>query len=297
MTRIVLHPDRLPRYPAAPMLMCAPWRWWETRTHHAWQQGRDGNVYTVTFGRDGAAVTLTDPPAVRLLQITVYDDRFIEQLDRALLTSSYLLARVVWHEAPDPSWYPVPGLFTCSPGDYRFDSEMRSEQGADYRYSFGPQEQQLYMRELTWPITPTLRVNRFAGPTGTILDELAGWGGDLITTMQNAYTPNEIREREGLQPVQIPRYWNPQPSIVTGGRRPNVLPESEVIAEIDRLEEYFDTRDEAEAAVRLVNDQVRRGPRDDYNADRYPKCADCGHTWHGLDCEHCGCLNTDWLKS
>lgn len=53
-----------------------------------------------------------------------------------------------------------------------------------------------------------------------------------------------------------------------------LMPESELIDEIDRL----------------VNDQVRPGPRDDYHIDRYPKCARCGHDWHGLCCEQCACL-------
>jgi hypothetical protein len=111
---------------------------------------------------------------------------------------------------------------------------------------------------------------------------------DTVVAFQRYADPARLRD-----PLpSVIRPWPPQ------SRNPNVLPESEVIAEIDRLEDYFDTRDEAEAAVRLVNDQVRGGPRDDYNDDRYDKCNDCGHDWHGLECGkgYCGCLNTDWLK-
>lgn len=62
----------------------------------------------------------------------------------------------------------------------------------------------------------------------------------------------------------------------------NVLPESEVIDEIDRL----------------VNEQVAPGPVDNYEVNRYPSCENCEHDWHGLDCEDedCECINTNWLK-
>lgn len=72
-------------------------------------------------------------------------------------------------------------------------------------------------------------------------------------------SPNEIRESEGL-PAIPPRN--------------NVLPEQDVVDEIDRL----------------VNEQVAPGPRDDYHVDRYPKCTHCSHDWHGVLCAHCDCL-------
>lgn len=53
-----------------------------------------------------------------------------------------------------------------------------------------------------------------------------------------------------------------------------VLPEAELVDEIDRL----------------VNEQVRVGPVDDYNVDRYPKCPHCNHSWHGILCNECDCL-------
>ena len=277
MTRIVLHRNRLPAhgraYLGSPVLMCAPWKWWETRTHNTLRQDHEDATYTVTFGQDGAAVTLTDPPSVRLLSVTVYDDRLWMELDRTILVNAYLLGRVVWHEQPGPTWYPVSGLFICTPHDYQFSSEMRSQQGArgDYRYFGQSEEQVIHSRQqvLNWPITPTVRVEHVDGPTGT---EVRNWGGDLIAMLQ--------------EPAQMPRYWAPRymPTIIKGGRSPNVLPESEVIDDIDRL----------------VNDQVRTGPVDDYSVNRYPKCPDCGHDWHGLECEaqqgYCDCLNTDWIK-
>jgi hypothetical protein len=72
-------------------------------------------------------------------------------------------------------------------------------------------------------------------------------------------SPNEIREREGLPPIPP---------------RNNVLPEQDVVDEIDRL----------------VNEQVAPGPRDDYRVNRYPKCAKCHHDWHGILCDNCDCL-------
>ena len=88
------------------------------------------------------------------------------------------------------------------------------------------------------------------------------WGGDLVGVL----TSNEARRRAGI-----------------ASRSPNVLnPEDQVLDDIDLL----------------VNDQVRPGPQDDYNVDRYPKCEACGHDWHGLDCVGgCDCVNTEWLKN
>lgn len=56
--------------------------------------------------------------------------------------------------------------------------------------------------------------------------------------------------------------------------RSNVLPEQDLVDEIDRL----------------VNEQVATGPVDDYRIDRYPKCTHCHHDWHGLLCDACTCL-------
>jgi hypothetical protein len=52
-----------------------------------------------------------------------------------------------------------------------------------------------------------------------------------------------------------------------------------------------------DAIDELVNEQLRPGPVDNYEINRYPKCAECGHDWHGLECEDdgCDCLATDWL--
>jgi len=55
---------------------------------------------------------------------------------------------------------------------------------------------------------------------------------------------------------------------------PAVLPERDVVDEIDRL----------------VNEELRPGPVDDYETNRYPKCKHCGCDWHGLLCAHCACL-------
>jgi hypothetical protein len=59
---------------------------------------------------------------------------------------------------------------------------------------------------------------------------------------------------------------------------------------------YLNPEDNVLDAIdRLVNEQVRFGPPDDIN--RYPKCRQCPHEWHGLECYTCDCVNTDWLKS
>lgn len=62
-------------------------------------------------------------------------------------------------------------------------------------------------------------------------------------------------------------------------RGPSILPESDVVDEIDRL----------------VNDSIRPGPQDDFTVNRYDRCEDCGCQWHGLECALCECINTDWL--
>ncbi len=82
-------------------------------------------------------------------------------------------------------------------------------------------------------------------------------------------TPNQLREIES-RPYLPPEVMDE----LAHGRSPNVLPESQVLDEIDRL----------------VNESVARGPRDDYNVNRYPKCAHCPHDWHGILCDKCACL-------
>ena len=82
---------------------------------------------------------------------------------------------------------------------------------------------------------------------------------------------------QGLFQQQPSRWGQPVPL------RPNdhvLNPEDHVLDEIDQL----------------VNEQVRPGPVDDYQINRYDKCKQCGHDWHGLDCERCGCINTEWLN-
>jgi len=84
-----------------------------------------------------------------------------------------------------------------------------------------------------------------------------------------------------IEPLRVPI---PRP-VPRPQRRPKLQekaylkPEDHVLDEIDQL----------------VNDQVRRGPVDDYTVNRYPQCPHCAHDFHGLDCVHCDCINTDWL--
>lgn len=64
------------------------------------------------------------------------------------------------------------------------------------------------------------------------------------------------------------------PAGPTVASRRDVLPEAELVDEIDRL----------------VNEQVKVGPVDDYRVDRYPRCPHCAHSWHGILCNECDCL-------
>jgi hypothetical protein len=137
--------------------------------------------------------------------------------------------------------------------------------------------------------------------------EVFNWGGDLLGVLQNrsqlcpdcrAMQAAALREREGLPP--LPGRYAPggrlgapvtleeyerlrgRPAIadeISGGLAaglygPAIKPEQDVVDEIDRL----------------VNEQIRVGPLDDYQVNRYPKCAHCGHQWHGKPCEKCVCL-------
>jgi hypothetical protein len=88
---------------------------------------------------------------------------------------------------------------------------------------------------------------------------------------------NSRRLAEGLHrhPDAVPNLpvrSHPPPSWPRRG--PNVLPEAECIDEIDKL----------------VNEQIKPGPSDDYSIDRYPKCPHCPHSWHGILCNACACL-------
>ena len=57
-----------------------------------------------------------------------------------------------------------------------------------------------------------------------------------------------------------------------------VHPENSVIADIDAL----------------IDEQLKAGPHDDYNADYYPKCSLCHHDWHGIACNFgcCSCTSS-----
>ena len=323
MTQILLHPTpasgRIYTPSLGPVLLQPPWMWWETRAvpndlgniMQIRQESSEGPIahgeYVVTIDRDGDEVILTDPPAMHLLQVTIYDDRLWMESQRTILESCYLLARVVWHEQPGPRWRPVPGRMVCTPGEYIHDSQTQPANGRSGRCDTARDYQRYEIRHpsmplLDWPITPTIR-------TAPVL------------------TPNEIRELEGFRELEGTRVtWGGEPMHIRtdhpprddicaacGGqlvltndrdhliclpcgaitervtrragtrkavRGPSILPESQVVDDIDRL----------------VNDSIRPGPRDDYSVDRYPRCKDCAHSWHGLECEACDCLNTTWLE-
>jgi len=324
LTQILLHPQVLPRYASGPMIMPEPWAWWETRCGISrflpsgdmlyLERSADESEVKLTFGLDAAAVILTDPPASHLLSVTIFDDRVYAELGRTLLENMYLLARVVWHEQPDPRWNVVPGLRTCCPGDYRNNSEARgSTERSRARDPLREYAEQFISRDtplLRWPIVPTIRDERgLCEFCGAVADGHRHGGYRRVST---AWSVNEIREREGLPELpgivgasgtRLPGFedrllpaadglysWGGD--LVAGLQGhysaaarygPAIKPEQEVVDEIDRL----------------VNEQIRPGPRDDYSVNRYPKCTVCRHEWHGLDCDAdgCDCINTDWLKA
>ena len=299
-------------------MLASPWLWWETRVHiagdHEYQIRCEPNAddisdYFVTFGPDRDFVVLTDPPSLFLIHLQEVHDFDDGLAGRTLLTASMLTARVVWWQQPGPGWWPVPQVRTCRPGLYQHDSQIRGRDTREHgRRGRDDWSDAFYepMPNLDWPLHPMVIDGQQVGAPSLPLTgdrcrqcqrymtesergtDLFGWGGDLIATLQNAfcpdcrrmqaavYTPNEIREREGL--VQHPRVHGlarPSHEWVQSQRYgPSILPEQDVVDEIDRL----------------VNEQVRPGPRDDYNADRYPKCVKCPHPWHGLCCEKCACL-------
>src|SRR6516162_1777034 len=366
MTRIILHPNRLPRY--GPMggpqvVLPAPWMWWETRVASQlvlrWEPERDNiQEYIATFGPDEDRVVLTDPPSMFLIHIQQYDDVMGCDFERSLLVSQYLTARVVWHTCPGPHWQPVPQVMTCRPGFYQQDSHTygcRERRRADVRLEWDAQTYYPAMSNLDWPMNPTIvdgqailsttgpdrcrqceryiplwtsaaveagdprvlcqecyemrqrRTNRLPGveisgpPTDDqvlVFDGRGGWTLADIETLRGgfanreeiaamygvpgammaaAYTPNEIREREGLAPYPDPITRQEFERIRGRDVTPwmaSIKPESEVVDEIDRL----------------VNDEIRAGPVDDYQVNRFPKCGRCHHQWHGILCDQCACL-------
>jgi hypothetical protein len=112
----------------------------------------------------------------------------------------------------------------------------------------------------------TQRVMNFGDPRrepGDLYGELGALG---------IMSPNQVRELEGYgySPAAV-RFLA---ETTAPPRSPDILPESEVVDEIDRL----------------VNESLTPGPRDDYSINRYPKCSHCHHDWHGILCDHCACL-------
>jgi hypothetical protein len=117
--------------------------------------------------------------------------------------------------------------------------------------------------------------------------------GQVIVTVSadNTVIPDsQPRLRRALGDPNRARYarvdtrWEASPALTD----PRLNPEKKVL---DSIEE-------------LVNDQITRAaprgvPLDDYDTDRYPECKECGHDWHGLECDpedgSCECINTDWL--
>lgn len=302
MTRIVLHPPLLPRYGpegGSAVLLGEPWAWWRVRvTTDAmirYEPSFPDSIEecVVEFGGDG---TITDPPAMHLVTEVSYTDIWGGAIPRTLMDRYYVYCEVVWHEQPGPEWRQWPRR-TCRPGDYFHgtvqigsDEHRRLNADSDVHWERG------LSPYLHWPLPqfprdqgallgpglhavvealreiPPLNVGLWLPETGMVDDD---------RLRREGWVDFGHIDENGLQ-VRAVETWGGD---VIGfherrvARSPNVKPESEVIDEIDRL----------------VNDQVRYGPRDDYQADRYDKCDDCGHDWHGLDCAFCGCLNTDWL--
>jgi hypothetical protein len=115
----------------------------------------------------------------------------------------------------------------------------------------------------------------FVAARQVLREEIAALYGIPGAMLAAVMTPDEIREREGLAPYEPGDVIAPaRGRDVTPWMISAIKPEAELVDEIDRL----------------VNEEIRAGPRDDYNLNLYPRCARCAHQWHGILCDQCACL-------
>jgi hypothetical protein len=329
MTRIVMHPPQAHPY-GAPVMMMAPWAWWETHIRaegtslqmHYDPDAIDIREFSVTFGLDEDRVALIDPPSMHLIHTHEFDDLYSELGARRVTTRADLTARVVWWCPPGEAWRPVEHVRTCSPGRYEHESHTGDRAHRVPEDWDNPGVLYESMSLLNWPMNPMIVDGMSIGPptdyVGGVDDnrrlnreEIASIYGldpallahpgrrEIVHRVLGPgdeardYTLADIEAMRGgfeaALAAAIPTALRAlgfdlevvAPGLVTGIHTeemhrygPAIKPERDVIDEIDRL----------------VNEQIRPGPRDDYTVDRYPRCDHCQHSWHGKPCDECACL-------
>jgi hypothetical protein len=249
-------------------------RWDQVATDDASAEGRR---IAAAFGLPGPMIGQTTPP--RTLDehcqdiwdaIRNYESQMARRPSAVLMNEQdYRELRRLGQQADLDRGLYQPGPLYNRPFDTILGMEIRAERAV-------PRGQYIVVNDRTGydPINwgnPAREPGR--GYTLSDINELRG--GFHAAGGMGILTPNQIREREGLPP-----YAGWQPSAQSS----NLLnPEDGVLDEIDQL----------------VNESIAPGPRDDYNADRYVKCQECWHDWHGLECSvsRCDCINTDWLSA
>jgi hypothetical protein len=283
MFRIPLHPQRLPHYGmhgGERSRLPDGYGWWRLELptgEYTQQYDNPDNIHEMSlllFDGDARNQTgeIVDPPALHVTRFLPEYDHidFASGPPRSMMTRGmYAVVDVVCNDCLGDRWQWLPGN-TCRPGDYQIEERERREPRRDGRpidlsRRWDDSTRHHFDRDypmLQWPLWAVF--NR----DGTV---------NNAQLRASGFIDIGVLDREGFQQE---RRWSPSPDLIIPRRSPNVLPESQVIDEIDRL----------------VNDQVRVGPRDDYRVNRYPPCKVCGHQWHGLDCERCECINTEWLK-
>jgi hypothetical protein len=246
------------------VVLPTPWNWWRTRLY----PDESGNYFrrffsgdhdkaAVIFGGDDAAIS--NPPVMRITTILhTGNSSFGDPLLRTVRPEAVdCTCEIVWTERPGEGWH-MPGGNTCCPGDYTIVSDTvesgrpRPDDAIRHISSFA-------LDTLRWPL-PHYYFLGYAA-------DVRHFNREDVARISRIYGIDPAL----LAPSDLPR---------SRERRKDVLPEKELIDDIDRL----------------VNEQIRPGPVDDYSTNRYPECGQCGHDWHGLDCGDCGCLNTDWLR-
>jgi len=298
MSRILFHPNLLPRATGCRVRLTGPWSWWQTRIypgadgnlfHQCYDDPRDCREASILFDGCGQDVEIVDPPSMRLvMELPDYINEWgLGGPLRSLVQDRgphWGELELVWHTQPGVRWLRLPGN-TCLAGEYSVNTCTRDERrrlddsSTRMHFSSG-------MPSLRW--TEELELQALAAamqvPTHVMMTPAqalaARYGEQLPVSFEH---DGEVLTFDGvgwaagvIEPQQIPRIPGliADPISLLPSRRPNVLPESEVIDEIDRL----------------VNEQVRGGPVDDYNINRYPRCKHCHHDWHGILCEKCACL-------
>jgi hypothetical protein len=309
MTRILLRPHELPRYPRNSELLHGDWHWWKMRLPvgdqpvHAADRPDDIEEASVTFNRSrDPDTTLLNPPAFRMIttrRVTEFPD-----LQRRFVDSERIDCYVVWWGCPGLDWYALPGN-TCHPGDYQISDRTEIQGCPDPRRLLSERTRDAELHEirfhsgqplLSWPhtidFTEAVPLNR---------EQIAaafGIPAELLATM---LSPNTVRRLEGLTPL----YEGP----VTVSRQPQMprytvddtLTAFQRYADPARLREFppgsrynrrrdprrapktgNDEQEVLDAIDELVNEQLDSGPRDDYARDYVERCPVCGEGWHGL---------------